>query len=100
MRTVVTAFFLSVLTTVQAAPECPPLAAGQKASVHCAKTSAGNLHGDAVLPAAAVAQVQELEVRMRFFMSVGLQKESKKKRNAIAAIYQEHSLPIPAAYQD
>lgn len=52
------------------------------------------------LPAAATAEVDELRVFMRFYMSIGMQNRSREKRDAIAAIYARHGVALPDEYKN
>jgi hypothetical protein len=54
----------------------------------------------ASLPDNAMAQVNELKAKMRYFTAFGFHKQSKEQRDAIAAIYQEHGVPLPDEYKD
>lgn len=55
---------------------------------------------DATLPAEALAQVNELKSKMRYFKAIGFHKQSKEKRDEIEAIYQAHGLELPDEYQE
>lgn len=52
------------------------------------------------LPAEAVAEVKDLNARMRYYMAIGFHKHSKQKRNEIVAIYEKHEVPLPAEFQE
>ena len=51
------------------------------------------------LPEEALAQVKELTVKMRYFKAIGFHAQSQQKRDEIAAIYNEHGVPLPDEYQ-
>lgn len=63
-----------------------------------------NLTSDATvkasdLPDEALVQVNELNVKMRYFKAIGFHAQSKQKRDEIAAIYNEHGVPLPDEYK-
>ena len=51
------------------------------------------------LPEEAAAKVKKLRVEMRYFMAIGFHKHSNERREAIAAIYAEHGVPLPKEFQ-
>jgi hypothetical protein len=53
----------------------------------------------AQLPPAAVAEVNDLKAKMRYFKAIGFHQKSEEQRQAIAAIYQRHNVPLPKEYQ-
>ena len=52
-----------------------------------------------VLPPEVMAQVKELNVQARYFTAIGFHKQSKAKRDEIAAIYDEYGIPVPDEYK-
>jgi hypothetical protein len=52
------------------------------------------------LPEDAMAQVKELDVEVRYFKAIGFHKQSKEKRDEIAAIYKKHGVPLPDEYKE
>lgn len=52
------------------------------------------------LPAEAMAEVKDLNARMRYFMAIGFHKHSKQKRKEIVAIYEKHEVPLPVEFQE
>jgi len=53
-----------------------------------------------VLPKEAAAQVKELDVKVRYFKAIGFHKQSKEKRDEIAAIYEQYGVPLPDEYKE
>jgi len=53
-----------------------------------------------VLPEEAMAQVKELDVKVRYFKAIGFHKQSKEKRDEIAAIYEQYGVPLPDEYKE
>ena len=53
-----------------------------------------------VLPEEAAAQVKELDVKVRYFKAIGFHKQSKEKRDEIAAIYEQYGVPLPDEYKE
>lgn len=53
----------------------------------------------AALPEEVMAQVKELDVKVRYFKAIGFHKQSKEKRDEIAAIYEQHGVPLPDEYK-
>lgn len=56
--------------------------------------------GENRLPDDAMAEVNELKAKMRYFTAIGFHKHSQEQRDAIAAIYREHGVPLPDEYKD
>lgn len=54
----------------------------------------------AALPEEAMAQVKELDVKVRYFKAIGFHKQSKEKRDEIAAIYEQYGVPLPDEYKE
>ena len=52
------------------------------------------------LPQEAMAQVNELNTKMRYFKAIGFHKQSKEKRDEIAAIYEKYNVPLPDEYKE
>lgn len=52
------------------------------------------------LPDDAMAQVKELDVKVRYFKAIGFHKQSKEKRDEIAAIYEQYGVPLPDEYKE
>ncbi len=55
---------------------------------------------ESALPDEALAQVNELKVKFRYFKAIGFHTQSKEKRDEIAAIYDEHGVPLPDEYKE
>ncbi len=70
----------------------------------CLDTSSAQCADDATsvaaLPEDALAQVNELKVKMRYFKAIGFHKQSEEKRDEIAAIYEQYGVPLPEEYQE
>ena len=73
-------------------PDCFPFADQQTHEITRQALSA--------LPDDAMAQVNELKAKMRYFTAIGFHKQSKEQRDAIAAIYAEYGVPLPDEYKD
>lgn len=81
-----------------AASECRDAAGGNVVDqAQCADSVTGS---SATLPDDAMAQVNELKAKMRYFTAIGFHKQSKEQRDAIAAIYAEYGVPLPGEYKD
>jgi hypothetical protein len=52
------------------------------------------------LPEEAMAQVKELDVKVRYFKAIGFHTQSKEKRDEIEAIYEEYGVPLPDEYKE
>lgn len=51
------------------------------------------------LPAEALATVNDLDVKLRYFKAIGFLDKSDAQRESIVAIYQEHGLAVPDKYK-
>jgi hypothetical protein len=80
-----------------AAGECRDAAGNVVDQAQC---TASATDSSTTLPDDAMAQVNELKAKMRYFTAIGFHKQSKEQRDAIAAIYQEHGVPLPDEYKD
>ena len=80
-----------------AANECRDADGNVIDQAQCANNPAA---GAGALPEDALAQVNELKVKMRYFKAIGFHKQSKEQRDAIAAIYQQHNMPLPDEYKE
>jgi hypothetical protein len=47
-----------------------------------------------------MAQVKDLDVKVRYFKAIGFHKQSKEKRDEIAAIYEQYGVPLPDEYKE
>jgi len=83
-----------------AASECPDAKGDAVKPAQCADAASSATSTGSDLPEDALAEVKELDARMRFFTSIGFHKQSKERRDAILAIYEEHGVPVPEQYQD
>lgn len=80
-----------------AASECRDADGNVVDQAQCVDSSTAT---SATLPDDAMAQVNELKAKMRYFTAIGFHKQSKEQRDAIAAIYEEHGVPLPAEYRE
>ena len=80
-----------------AASECRDAAGNVVDQTQCADSATG---ASATLPDDAMAQVNELKAKMRYFTAIGFHKQSKEQRDAIAAIYADYGVPLPDEYKD
>ena len=67
---------------------------------HVYAEQAGSSADAPALPEEAVAQVKELDVKVRYFKAIGFHKQSKEKRDEIAAIYEQYGVPLPDEYKE
>ena len=65
----------------------------------CADDGNGAANASA-LPEEAMAEVNELNVKFRYFKAIGFHKQSKEKRDEIAAIYEKYGVPLPDEYKE
>ena len=56
--------------------------------------------GENRLPDDAIAEVNELKAKMRYFTAIGFHKHSQEQRDAIAAIYREHGVALPDEFKE
>ena len=87
---------LVVMSVAYAAGDCNSTAGNTTEQSKCDKVESV-VSG---LPEDALAEVKELDVKMRFFMSIGMQKRSRERRDAIMAIYEKHGVEVPDKYQN
>ena len=80
-----------------AASECRDEDGNVVDQTQCPNSATGS---SATLPEDAMAQVNELKAKMRYFTAIGFDKQSKEQRDAIAAIYAEYGVPLPGEYKD
>ena len=92
------AFFL-VASTCQADSEYRDADGNTVEQAQCANgadESTGNASG---LPEEALAQVNDLKVKMRYFKAIGFHTQSNEKRDEIETIYKQHGVPLPDEYK-
>jgi len=82
MKTVLSLLFVAMLMS-------SVLAADEKSSAD-----------GAALPPEVMAQVKDLDVKVRYFKAIGFHKQSKEKRDEIAAIYEQYGVPLPDEYKE
>jgi hypothetical protein len=93
------AFFL-VASPCQADSDCRDADGNTIEQAQCANgadKSTGNASG---LPEEALAQVNDLNAKMRYFKAIGFHTHSKEKRDEIEAIYDEYGVPLPDEYKE
>jgi len=106
MKSATSKFLTSVLVCIffaplcHAADECPDANGDAVKQAQCADAANSGSSTGSGLPEDALAEVKELDARMRFFTSIGFHKQSKERRDAIVAIYKEHGVPVPEKYRD
>ena len=73
--------------------------ADRNAQAQCADAAnkAGQATGE--LPEDALAQVNDLNVKLRYFKAIGFHERSNQKRDEIEAIYNEHGVPLPDEFK-
>ena len=92
-------FFL-VVSTCLADSECRDAHGNSVDQVQCADgADAPNVNGPG-LPADALAQVNELNVKLRYFKAIGFHEKSNQKRDEIEAIYDKYGVPLPDEYKE
>jgi hypothetical protein len=73
-------------------------------SILCALAFASSVYAEnesaPALPEEAMAQVKELDVKVRYFKAIGFHKQSKEKRDEIAVIYEQYGVPLPDEYKE
>lgn len=90
-----------ILRSVNAAENCDTAAVqhcDDPASTQSDAVSANNAMPK--LPPEAVATVNELDVKLRYFRAIGFLDKSDEQRRSIVAIYEQYKLPVPAQYQN
>lgn len=80
-----------------AASECRDADGNVVDQTQCTNSATGS---STTLPDDAMAQVNELKAKMRYFTAIGFHKQSKEQRDAIAQIYAEHGVPLPDEYKE
>lgn len=68
--------------------------------VEAAQGDSSSATGASELPGDALAEVNELKVKMRYFKAIGFHAQSKQQRDAIAAIYAEYGVPLPDEFKE
>jgi hypothetical protein len=93
------AFFL-VASTCQADSECRDADRNTVEQAQCANGIDKSTGNASALPDEALAQVNELTAKMRYFTAIGFHTHSKEKRDEIEAIYKQHGVPLPDEYRE
>ena len=91
---------LLVVSNCFAAEECHDAEGNILDQSHCTSVSNAPTAGGTGLPADAMAQVNDLKAKMRYFKAIGFHKQSKDKRDEIAAIYAQHGVPLPDEFKE
>lgn len=93
-------FVILFSTTCHAAGECRDPDGNVVDQVQCGNDGNMATSSGAYLPDEAIARVNELNTKMRYFKAIGFHKQSEEKRDEIAAIYQEYNVPLPDEYKE
>jgi hypothetical protein len=92
------ALFL-VAFTCHADNECRDADGNIVEQAQCADDAYASAASTSGLPEDALAQVNELKVKMRYFKAIGFHQKSEQKREEIEAIYAGHGVPLPDEYK-
>ncbi len=93
------AIFL-VVSTCLADSECRDADGNSVEQAQCADGADAATASVPGLPEEALAQVNDLNVKLRFFKAIGFHTHSKEKRDEIEAIYDEYGVPLPDEYKE
>ena len=93
------AIFL-VVSPCLADSECRDADGNSVEQTQCADGADASTANAPGLPEEALAQVHELNVRLRYFKAIGFHKQSNQKRDEIEAIYDEYGVPLPDEYKE
>ena len=99
----ISAFFILAIwlcSSCLAESECRDADGNIIDQAQCASSANASPSEMSALPQEAMAQVNELNTKMRYFKAIGFHKQSKQKRDEIAAIYQEYNVPLPDEYKE
>jgi hypothetical protein len=97
------AFFISAIwlcSSCLAAGECRDADGNVIDQAQCAGDANASSSDASGLPDDAMAQVNELNTKMRYFKAIGFHKQSKEKRDEIAAIYEQYNVPLPDEFKE
>jgi hypothetical protein len=101
MKLVTTLFvFFLVASSAWAQSECRDEDGNSVAQAECADGVNASAASASELPEDALAQVNELNVKLRYFKAIGFHKQSNEKRDEIEAIYDEYGVPLPDEYKE
>ena len=89
-----------VVSTCLADSECRDAHGNSVDQAQCANgADAPNVNGPG-LPEDALAQVNDLNVKLRYFKAIGFHEKSNQKRDEIEAIYDKYGVPLPDEYKE
>lgn len=91
--------FFFLVPTCQADSECRDADGNIIKQAQCADGAGDSNANASGLPEDALAQVNELKVKMRYFKAIGFHSQSKQKRDEIEAIYKQYGVPLPDEYK-
>jgi hypothetical protein len=90
---------LSLILLTPVAYAADPCAGSESKSADQAPCPASpDTAGSETLPETAVAKIEKLKVDLRYMRATGHPVEAQKRKDAIAAIYQEHNMPLPEEF--
>ena len=89
-----------VVSTCLADSECRDADGNSVDQAQCADGADASTANGPGLPADALAQVNELNVKLRYFKAIGFHKQSNQKRDEIEAIYDKYGVPLPDEYKE
>ena len=89
-----------VVSTCLADSECRDADDSSVDQAQCADNANSSTANGPGLPEEALAQVNELNVKLRYFKAIGFHKQSNEKREEIEAIYDEYGVPLPDEFKE
>ena len=89
-----------VVSTCLADSECRDADGNSVDQAQCADGAHASTANGPGLPADALAQVNELNVKLRYFKAIGFHEKSNQKRDEIEAIYDKYGVPLPDEYKE
>lgn len=93
------AIFL-VVSPCLADSECRDADGNSVEQAQCADGADASTASVPDLPEEVLAQVYDLNVKLRFFKAIGFHSHSNQKRDEIEAIYDEYGVPLPDEYKE
>lgn len=88
-----------VVSTCLADSECRDADGNRVGQAQCADGADASTANGPSLPEDALAQVNDLKAKMRYFKAIGFHKQSEEKRDEIETIYEQYSVPLPNEYK-
>ena len=89
-----------VVSTCLADSECRDADGNSVDQAQCADGADASTANGTGLPADALAQVNDLNVKLRYFKAIGFHEKSNQKRDEIEAIYDKYGVPLPDEYKE